>query len=312
MTAKSTTVHMLEYAALKIALAFFHLLGLDRASALGGRLARYLGPKLGISKRARANIRRAMPDLPPPEVERILAAMWENLGRTIGEYAHLERFGHPGERHRIEVVGAGALRAMAAEGYGGVLVSGHFSNWELLPLVMRLEGLEGGEVYRHANNPFVNEWMVSLRRRATGGATQIPKGGAGARVIVRLMRENRFVAMLTDQKMNDGVEARLFGLRAMTAGAPAGLAVRYNVPVLPVGIERLEGARFRVTVYDPILANPEAEPFDEILRITQEINDFLEARIRARPHEWLWLHDRWSVKPWQRRRYGSEEDGSVE
>ena len=37
-----------------------------------------------------------------------------------------------------------------------------------------------------------------------------------------------------------------------------------------------------------------------------------EARIRARPHEWLWLHDRWSVKPWQRRRYGSEEDGSVE
>jgi len=301
MAKKHTVIHLLEYAALKTALAVFGVMGLDRASAAGGRLARFVGPKLGVSNRARANIRHAMPELSDGEVERIVVDMWENLGRTIGEYAHLERFGRPEERHRIEVVGAGALRAMAAEGYGGVLVSGHFSNWELLPLVMRLEGLEGGEVYRHANNPFVNEWMVSLRQRATGGATQIPKGGAGARVIVKLMRENRFVAMLADQKMNDGVEARLFGLRAMTAGAPAGLAVRYNVPVLPVGIERLDGARFRITVYEPVVAKPGADPFDDILRITQEINDFLEARIRERPHEWLWLHDRWSVKPWQRR-----------
>lgn len=301
MAKKHTVIHLLEYAALKTALLVFGAMGLDRASAAGGRLARCVGPKLGVSNRARANIRHAMPELSDGDVERIVVDMWENLGRTIGEYAHLERFGRPEERHRIEVVGAGALRAMAAEGYGGVLVSGHFSNWELLPLVMRLEGLEGGEVYRHANNPFVNEWMVSLRQRATDGATQIPKGSAGARVIVKLMRENRFVAMLTDQKMNDGVEARLFGLRAMTAGAPAGLAVRYNVPVLPVGIERLDGARFRITVYEPVVAKPGADPFDDILRITQEINDFLEARIRARPHEWLWLHDRWSVKPWQRR-----------
>ncbi|MEX0839778.1 MAG: hypothetical protein WD034_09600 [Parvibaculum sp.] len=294
MAKKHTLTHLLEYAALKASLALFGVMGLDRASTAGGSLARFVGPKLGVSRRARANIRRAMPELSPEEVERIVVDMWDNLGRTIGEYAHLERFGRPEERHRIDVVGAAALRAMAEAECGGVIVSGHFANWELLPVVMQLEGLEGGEVYRHANNPFVNEWMVSLRQRATGGATQIPKGGAGARVIVKLMREDKFVAMLTDQKMNDGVEARLFGLRAMTAGAPAGLAVRYNVPVVPVGIERLEGAHFRITVYDPITARPNAEPFEETLRIAQEVNDFLEARIRERPHEWLWLHNRWS------------------
>jgi KDO2-lipid IV(A) lauroyltransferase len=294
MARKHTLTHLLEYAALKASLALFGVMGLDRASAAGGSLARFVGPKLGVSRRARANVRRAMPELSPEEVERIVVDMWENLGRTIGEYAHLERFGRPEERRRIDVVDAGTLRAMAEAECGGVIVSGHFANWELLPVVMQLEGLEGGEVYRHANNPFVNEWMVSLRQRATGGATQIPKGGAGARVIVKLMREDKFVAMLTDQKMNDGVEARLFGLRAMTAGAPAGLAVRYNVPVVPVGIERLDGAHFRITVFDPITARPDAEPFAETLRITQEINDFLEARIRERPHEWLWLHNRWS------------------
>lgn len=294
MARKNTLIHLLEYAGLKVSLAVFGAMGLDRASTAGGSFARFVGPKLGISNRARANIRRAMPELPAEEVERIVVDMWENLGRTIGEYAHLQRFGEADQRHRIDVVNAEALRAMAAAGYGGVLVSGHFANWELLPLVMHLEGFEGGDVYRHANNPFVNEWMVSLRHSATGGAMQIPKGGTGARAIVRLMRENRFVAMLTDQKMNDGLEAQLFGRRAMTTGAPAGLAVRYNVPVMPVSIERLEGARFRITVHNPITPRSGAEPFEDILRMTQEINDFLEARIRERPHEWFWLHNRWS------------------
>lgn len=294
MAKKFIGIHLLEYLGLKASLAVFGLMGLDRASAAGGRLARFIGPKTGVSNRARANIRRAMPDLSPEEIERIVADMWENLGRTVGEYAHLERFARPEERHRIEVVHAGTLRSIAASGNGGVFISGHFSNWELLPLVMRLEGLEGGDVYRRANNPFVNEWMVSLRESITGGAIQIPKGGVGARLIVRLMRENKFVAMLADQKMNDGVEARLFGLRAMTTGAPAGLAVRYNVPIVPACIERLKGAHFRITVYNPITARPGAEPFEDVMRITQEINDFLEARIRERPHEWFWMHNRWS------------------
>lgn len=293
MIPKARVVHFLEYAGLKTALALFAVLGLDRASAFGGAVARFLGPKLGVSKRARGNIVLAMPELSEAEIERIVAGMWENLGRTIAEYAHLAVFSRPEECARIEVVNAGALRAMAAKGYGGVFVSGHFANWELLPIVMRREGLEGGEVYRHANNPFVNEWMVSLRENVTGGAMQIQKGNAGARLMVRLMRTDKFVAMLIDQKMNEGVEAHLFGMRAMTTAAPAGLAIRYNVPVIPAAIERVNGAHFRITVYDPITARVGADPYEDVLRMTQELNDFLEARIRERPHEWLWLHNRW-------------------
>lgn len=300
MARKGKFTHMAEYAALRLALGFFGAMSVDRASAFGGWLGRKIGPRTGISNRARHNLTIAMPELSTEEVERIVVGMWDNLGRTIGEYAHLPFLARPEERHRLEVSHAGLLRALAASGNGGVFVSGHCANWEILPAVMQIEGIEGGGVYRHANNPYVDEWLIALRAKVTK-AVQIPKGGAGARVIVRLMRENKFVALLTDQKMNDGVEARFFGLRAMTPSAPAGMAIRYGVPIIPAWVERLNGAHFRVTVYDPITARPDADPVEEVQRITQELNDFLEARIRERPEQWLWLHDRWSEPAWRRR-----------
>lgn len=297
MAFKGKAKYLAEYAALRLAIAFFGSMPVDRASSVGGWLGRTIGPKAGITKKALHNLNIAMPGLNGGEAARIIAGMWDNLGRTVAEYAHLPVFARPEERHRIEVVHAGALRSIAASGNGGVIVSGHFANWEMLPAVMQFEGLHGGGVYRHANNPYVNDWLVRLRQKITQ-AVPIPKGGAGARIIVRLMMEKKFVAMLTDQKLNDGIEASFFGLRAMTTAAPAGLATRYDDPIIPVFIERLEGAHFRVTVYDPIVARRGADPAAEVLRITQEINDFLEARIRERPEQWLWLHDRWSEKRW--------------
>lgn len=300
MARKGKFIHLLEYAALKTVLGFFGSMNVDRASGVGGWIGRHVGPRIPFTNRARDNLARAMPELTREEREKIVVDMWDNLGRTIAEYAHLPVFARPEERHRFDVVHAEMLRALAASGNGGIFVSGHFANWEILPVVMQFEGLEGGEVYRHANNPYVNEWMVALRERVTQ-AIQVPKGGPGARTLVKILREDKFIAMLIDQKMNDGVEAKLFGLRAMTTPAPAGLAVRYNVPIVPACLERVKGAHFRVTVYNPITPRPDADPVEDIMRITQELNDFLEARIRERPHEWLWLHNRWTKQKKTRR-----------
>src|SRR4029077_1458947 len=69
----------------------FELLPLDCASALGGALARRIGPFLGVSKHARRNISRAFPELSETEIERVVAGMWDNLGRVAAEYPHLSK-----------------------------------------------------------------------------------------------------------------------------------------------------------------------------------------------------------------------------
>lgn len=289
---KKDLQYRFEFALLKFVLALLRLPGLDAASAIGGWVGRTIGPRLGITRRARRRIARAMPELSGSEIERIVTAMWDNLGRVAFEYAHLDKFHRPEERHRIEVVGIEGLRAHQQSGQGGMLLSGHFGNFELLPVAMYLEGFTGGELYRPANNPYVNRWMLEMRS-SISGSIQIPKGRKGARDLLTILRRNGFVAMLFDQKMNDGVEAELFGIRSMTTSAPGGLAVRNGTALFPACIERLEGAHFRVTVYPQIEVDRSAEPAGEVLRITQVLNDFLEARIREKPENWFWLHNRW-------------------
>ena len=69
----------------------FKLLPLDCASAVGGALARRIGPFLGVSKHARRNIRRAFPELSETEIADLIGSMWSNLGRVAAEYPHLRK-----------------------------------------------------------------------------------------------------------------------------------------------------------------------------------------------------------------------------
>jgi KDO2-lipid IV(A) lauroyltransferase len=267
--------------------ALFRSLPLDRASALGGWIGRTVGPRLSGSRTARRNLTRAFPEKPAAEIEAILLGMWDNLGRTIAEYPHLDRIGS----ERVELVGGEHADALRDDGKGGIIVGGHLSNWEVQSVAARKRGLEVAVVYRAPNNPYVADLLVALRGAATD--TQIPKGPDGARALLRLLGKGGHVGMLIDQKMNDGIPLPFFGRDAMTAPAAAQLALRCGVPLCAAFTERLGGAHFRVTVFPPE-AYPTSGDRNADSRILMErLNRVLEDWIRERPAQWLWLHRRW-------------------
>ena len=148
----------------------FRVLPLDRASALGGWIGRTVGPWLPNSARARRNLTRAFPEKGRAEIDAILRGMWDNLGRTIAEYPHLEQIG----RERIEVVGIEHVDMLREDGKAGILVSGHLANWEVQSVASRMLGLELGVVYRAPNNPIVGE-------AARGGDRHADPQGTGRR-----------------------------------------------------------------------------------------------------------------------------------
>ena len=277
-----------ETAAVLAAYALLKVLPIDRASGLGGWLGRTLGPKLGLSRRARRNLKLAMPELDAEAIERIVGEMWDNLGRFGGEMPHIANLDCSEDGGRVEIVGLEHVRA-AAEAEGCIFFSGHIANWELLPIAARQHGIDLDAVYRAANNP----WIDQLIRNIRVGRLH-PKGAQGARLAVAGLKAGRPLALLVDQKMNDGIAVPFFGHVAMTAPALVDLARKYKLPAYPARVERLEGgARFRITVYPPLHFEAGPDRHADLALGMTRVNVILEEWIRARPGQWLWLHRRW-------------------
>jgi len=280
-------LHRLEAAAVSLLLALSKLAGPRLASDAGGWLARTIGPHLRISRRARRNIALVMPELDEAARERIVRAMWDNLGRTVAEYPHLERIFAEG----IEFVGDDNVALAKAHGRSVMFFTTHGANWEVCPLVARSKGMPIHVVYRPANNPWVDRLIN--RCRSGGVESLVPKGAEGAKQVMRLLAAGAHFGMLLDQKQNDGIAVPFFGREAMTTFAPAAFARRYGAMLMPIRIERLGAARLRVTAEPPVeLATGGARDAD--LRATMaNVNAVFERWIRERPGEWLWLHRRW-------------------
>jgi Kdo2-lipid IVA lauroyltransferase/acyltransferase len=273
------------------AFAFFRLLPLDRASALCGAIACAVGPRLGVSKLARVNLRRALPRLSVEEIERIIAGMWGNLGRVVAEYPHLGEFDVYGGMDRVEVAGFPQILARHAPDKRYIFFSGHYGNWEIATLAVTQAGLEAIEIYRAANNPYVNDLINEARNVVRSDL--VPKGKVAARRAIGGLAEGKHVCMLVDQKMNDGIAVPFFGRLAMTAPALARLALRFDCIVVPVQVDRRDGARFRITAEEPIPLPRSGDVQADTLALMTAVNATLERWIRARPEQWLWLHRRW-------------------
>jgi KDO2-lipid IV(A) lauroyltransferase len=282
------------------AIGFFRLFRLDTASAIGGSLGRRFFYRTHLSGRARANLVAAYPQMSSGERETVIREMWDNLGRNIAKYAHLSKLSIHGTKPRIELAGIENYERAAATGKRIICISAHFANWEVMPIAASQYGVEGGAVYRPVNNPFVDRWLVR-QRQTNGPKEQIAKGARGTRRIFTLLRAGKAIFMLVDQKTNEGVSVPFFGRDAMTTPAPAALALKLDAVIVPISNERLDGARFRMTVHPMIAFEPSDDHARDVLALTTCINEAIEQCVRYRPSQWLWIHRRWP-KPAERPR----------
>ena len=286
--------HQAETAVVLAAMRLMRVLGPAASSNLCGAVARGIGPLLPVSRVAHANLRAAMPELDAAARRRVVRGVWDNLGRTMGELAHLADLRETASGPGWELVGKETLDWLVAKGGPAILFSGHIGNWEMLPIAAAGGGVVFSSFYRSAENKQIDAMLLDLRRKALRGEIQMfAKGAVGARQSLAHLARGGRLGMLMDQKMNDGIEARFFGRPAMTAPALAVLALRLGCPVIPGFVERLGPARFRVTCEPPLALPDTGDRTADIASLTQTVNDTLERWIRAKPESWLWLHRRW-------------------
>ncbi|MBU6475113.1 MAG: lauroyl acyltransferase [Alphaproteobacteria bacterium] len=278
--------YALETAGAYAVYGFFRLLPPDAASAAGGFIMRRLGPHLPSAATARKNLACAFPEKSVAAREEILRGMWDNIGRTAAEYAHLHRIWE-----RVELTGREYLDAVRESGKPAIFCGAHLANWEVNAIAAKKHGVGLHVVYRRPNNPGVDGLLRHARN--SGAAAHIEKGARGAKEMLAVLKKNGVLGLLVDQKLNEGIPAPFFGTDAMTTTAPAQFALHFNCPVHPAQVVRTGGCRFRMTIF-PALDMPATGDRDADARaITFRLNALIEGWVREYPEQWLWIHKRW-------------------
>ena len=214
--------------------------------------------------------------------------MWNNYGRVFAEYVFMKDFRSGKLSSKIEVEGQEIINEIIKSNKQVVFISGHFSNFELMAMYLEKVGIKLSAIYRPLNNIFLNKIMENIRKEYIC-KYQLKKGVGGLKQLIVLKKKNFSTALMIDQRLSEGILSNFFNEEAFTTTMPAQLVKKFNIPVVPVFIERTKNINFKITVSNPILFSND----DSIKHVTDELNKILELMILKKPENWIWSHNRW-------------------
>ena len=284
--------HLIEAFFVWIAFIFFHhILPFKTSVSLGGWIGRKAGPLLPLSKRARASLKKCFSHLTPLEIESIVRDMWDNYGRLAAEYANADAFWDGKTLRNIEIKGIENLKHFQNDGKPGIIFTAHTGNWQMITLAAQSVGFDLTQMYRPANNPWVDALMLRCQKFAVKNVITKRKGGP--KDLLSLLRNGDHALLLVDQKMGEGISVPFLGRNAMTAKGVARMYLNQDCPLLPARSERLHGSHFRVTFYPPIEFTPQGDQKQDMYDLLLKINTMIGEWVKERPAQWLWVHRRW-------------------
>jgi KDO2-lipid IV(A) lauroyltransferase len=263
----------------------------NAASAFGQQLLKWIGPRLGKTAHMQRNLRLAFPDLSEAERSWLLREVWGNAGAVLGEYPHFKAICRDDFDGHFETVIEWDVADYRAGKRQAIFVTAHVGNWELAGAAAGHHGIPITAIYAPSMNPLI-ERMLRRRREALG--CRLVSLEEGARPLMRELSEGRSVGLVVDARDDDGVPIPFLGLDKLTTLAPARLALRFGCDLIPVRVERLGAARFRLIVHKPIRPDPAlASDKEQAVQMMAEINRLFEQWIRERPAQWLCIKRTW-------------------
>lgn len=245
------------------------------------------------------NIRQALPFMKRhyswtgdfETAEEIAKATFRNLGISIVEICQLYHGKGDTLIDSIEVRGGNNLKPAREKKKGLIFIGGHCGNWELMSLSFKkLFNENAWAIVRHQNNPYLNA-VVEKMRMSYGNKVIYSK--AGLRQILDVIKKDGVIGMLADQAVfeDNGVLIEFLGRKAWANKAPAIIAHKTGVPLVPVFIHR-EVNRHVLTIHPEYALCGERTDKNVELDI-QNLARYQEDFICAHPADWYWVHRRW-------------------
>ena len=275
------------FQAVIIYLFFFvgKLLGLNLSKKIFAFLFKRLGPLFKSKSIIEKNLTNFNSNLTNEQRENIISSMWENYGITFIEYIFLSLFKEKNDL--VEVTRPDILNKISSN-KPVIFVSGHFSNFELMSMEITKRKVKLATIYRPLNNFFLNPLMEYIRKKYVC-KNQIKKGIGGVKESIQYIKAGYSIALMIDQRVSEGERLNFFNQPALTTTLPAQLALKFELPIIPVFIERRKNGTYKIEFYNEITS----KNFKNKIELTQKLNSILEEMIKKNPNEWIWTHNRW-------------------
>jgi len=241
------------------------------------------------------NLRRAFKnEKSEDEIAAITKNVFINIARSTIEITRFPLLGKEGVLKLVpEHSGSEYFEQVKKEGRGCVMVTGHMGNWELVGSWVCALGYPISFLVGRQHNPYVHDAIVRYRKSTGVG---VITAGLQTRQVIKLLKKNEFVAMVSDQHSTSGATVvDFFGRRTATHTGAAAFAVKLNIPIISGYIIREKYNRHRAVIEEPIYPPNSGNREKDILWMTQTYTDRLERAIRKYPDQWMWTHRRWKI-----------------
>jgi Kdo2-lipid IVA lauroyltransferase/acyltransferase len=244
------------------------------------------------------NLRRAYPEKSIDEIEAIAKGVFRHMGIVLAELFEMPFITRETLADWVTVEGLEHVEAALAKGKGVLSIVAHFGNWELMTVAVPLLIRPMQIIYRPLDSPIMDNLLGWSRTKH--GNSLIPKGGSGKRII-RLLRENSPIGILSDQNVdkNEGVFVDFFGRPACTSVGTAVLAMQSGAPVIPAFMPRMPDGRYKLVILPAVEITQTDNHESDLIVNTQRFAKVVEDMVRRYPDQWFWIHQRWKTKPWQ-------------
>ena len=283
-----------EYVLILAVSLIVRLLPRTKALALGGWFGsvacRVMNSRYEL---ARDNMVKAMPELKAEQIEQHVMDNFRHFGKSAVEMLRLPLMGPEDIKSIFHIEGFEYLQEALRLNKGVILMTGHLGFWEAGSYALPVLGIPCDIVAKPMKNALTDAFFARIRKKY--GAT-ILNSKKGARRIRSALKAGHAVAVLLDQHISPpgSVVTQFFGRDAYTTSAITSMAMKHQIPVVPLFCLRNPDNSYRAWV-EPMIMLQDDGP-DAVTLNTQHLTNVIENAIRQDVSQWFWMHRRWRVK----------------
>ena len=260
-------------------------------SNLGGLIFKLIGPKTKIQNIVKKNLLQVFPNTELTFLSKESQKNWFKIGKTFFELLILPKIINT--KNRILIEGKENIKNIVENSEKVIFIGIHQSNWEILLPTIDKMGIPVAGIYRHINNPYINNLILKIRKKCIYSKKSFytPKGKKSAKAIIEGIKNNTSIVLLIDQKDSAGEEVPFFNFPAKTQTGFIKISKKYNLKIVPVQNIRNNNDTFTLKFHKPI--NHISNEISDI-NAMKNIHSIIEEWIKTNPSDWFLQHNRFS------------------